>query len=250
MSKVLVIQSHRTPLPASWYQHCVDSVRAWADAHGFAYRWLDDALFDPLPVDIREKTAKAPVVAADLGRLYALQAGLTEGYDCVVWVDADTLVLNATNLRLPAADHAFGREIWVQEAGAKLKVYRKIHNAFMCFRQGNSVLEFYLFAAQRLLRRHNGPMVPQLIGPKFLTVLHNIVDFPVLETAAMLSPVVIGDLLGRHTGALRRFREAIEVTPAAVNLSGSMVLKGELADADMVAVIELLRREPALLGVE
>lgn len=120
----------------------------------------------------------------------------------------------------------------------------------MCFRPGNSVLEFYLFAAQRLLRRHNGPMVPQLIGPKFLTVLHNIVDFPVLETAAMLSPVVIGDLLGHRTGALRRFREAIEVTPAAVNLSGSMVLKGELTDADMVAVIKLLRREPELLGAE
>ena len=248
MSDVLVIQSHRSPLPAPWYRQCVDSVEAWAASWGFAYRWLDDALFDPLPVEIREKTTRQSVVAADLGRLYALQAALAEGYDCAVWVDADTLVLDPSALVLAETGHAFGREIWVQETAGKLKVYRKIHNAFMLFRQGDPVLAFYLFAAQRMLRRHDGPMVPQLIGPKFLTMLHNVIDFPVLEMAAMLSPAVIDDLLGGKSAALQRFKQASEVPPAAVNLSGSMVATGRLTDADMVAVIELLQRAPELLG--
>ncbi len=241
MVEVLVIQSHRTPIPASWYQPCIDSVRDWAAHRGFAYQWLDDALFEPLPRVIREKTTSQPVVASDLARLYALASALAQGYDCAVWVDADTLVVDESAFELPGDDAAFGREVWVQRSGAKLQVYRKIHNAFMSFRRGNSVLEFYRYAAERMLQRHQGPMVPQLIGPKFLSVLHNIIEFPVLESAAMLSPAVIDELLGRSSGALVRFRESSDCAPAAVNLCGSMVVSGELTDADMLAVIDVLK---------
>ncbi len=247
MVAVLVIQSHRAPLPAAWYQSCVESVQAWASHWGFDYRWLDDSLFDPLPRDIRQKTAGQPVVAADLARLYALDSALAQGYDCAVWVDADTLVVDVPALVLPAEDCSFGREVWVEQSGTALRVYRKIHNAFMSFQQDNKILEFYRYAAERMLRRHEGPMVPQLIGPKFLSVLHNIIEFPVLESAAMLSPAVITSILGQNSEALDCFRRTSNCAPAAVNLCGSMVASGELADADMLAVIELLSANSQLL---
>ena len=49
LNKTLVIQSHRMPLPAPWMQRCLDSVRTWAEARGFDYRFLDDELFDLVP---------------------------------------------------------------------------------------------------------------------------------------------------------------------------------------------------------
>ena len=247
MLSAAVIQSHREPLPAAWYHSCVESVQAWASHWNFDYRWLDDSLFDSLPRDIRVKTATQPIVASDLARLYALDSALAQGYDCAVWVDADTFVVDVPGLVLSPEDHAFGREVWVQRTGTTLQVYRKIHNAFMSFKQGNPMLEFYRYAALRMLRRHDGPMAPQFIGPKFLSVLHNIIEFPVLESAAMLSPAVIAGLLGENSAALDCFRRASDCAPAAINLCGSMVDSGELTDADMAAVIEVLKGGAQLL---
>ena len=134
------------------------------------------------------------------------------------------------------------------EPSGKLKCYKKIHNAFMCYRRGNPVLEFYLYAAEQLLRRHVGPMAPQLLGPKFLATLHNVLEFPVLETAAVLSPVVIRDLLAGGGPALAKFRRESTVQPAAVNLCGSMVVAGELRDADLSGVVDILVAQPDVLA--
>lgn len=254
MSRTQVIQSHRQPLPATWYQPCIDSVRQWSELHGYEYRWLGDELFDLLPVELRRKTAAQPVVASDMARLAAMREALSAGYERVVWFDADTLVIAPEQLQLPEADHAFGREVWVQHSMRgvekvtadvspdRLRIYDKIHNAFMCFSAGNPFLEFYLYAAQRLVTGHQGPMVSQLVGPKFLATLNNLLQLPVLESAGVLCPLVLKDLLaGSADGAaLQLFRRHSRVTPAALNLCGSMVADGSVDDADMAALVERL----------
>ena len=53
----------------------------------------------------------------------------------------------------------------------------------------------YRHAAERILERHSGGLVPQLIGPKLLAMLHNLLDFPVIETAGVLSPEVARDIV-------------------------------------------------------
>lgn len=241
-------------MPADWYQSCVDSVRDWSQRRGYEYLWLDDAMLHMLPEQLRRKTAQQPVVAADLGRLRALQQGLEQGFDRVVWIDADTLIIDPERLQLPDVDHAFGREIWIQHAtrgnekiapGAlspdRLRVYDKIHNAFMCFSRGNPFLDFYHYAAERLVSAHQGPMVSQFVGPKFLATLNNLLDLPVVEEAAVLCPLVARDLLseGGHRTALQLFRRHSTKAPAALNLCGSMVKNAELNDADMRALVEL-----------
>ena len=81
----------------------------------------------------------------------------------------------------------------------------KVHNAFMIFRQGNHFPDFYTDTAKRLLDLKQGTMPAQFIGPKLLTSLHNIALFPVMETAGMLSPAVILDLLAGEDQALDLF---------------------------------------------
>ncbi len=256
----LVIQSHRQPLPWPWLENCLATVRGWAEANDFDYRFVDDALFETLPSEVRRKTRERPVVASDLARLLAIREALAAGYDAVVWMDADSLVIDPWRLQIPDVPYALGREVWVQPESRGYRARVKVHNAFLLFQAGNPFLDFYIHAADRIIRRHDGTMVPQLVGPKLLTVLHNIIAFPVVEEAAMLSPAVAGDLLanaGSDLGAgaspaLDLFRARCVAAPAVVNLCGSLVSNrgglGELSPGEVADLVDLLLAEPTLLG--
>jgi hypothetical protein len=160
-------------------------VSDWCALNSYEYRFLGDELFEGVPGVLLEKTQDQVVIASDLARLRVLQDALNEGYQAVVWLDADFLIFNAAAFVLPDSPYAVGREVWVQQDNNdKLRVYNKVHNAFLMFRQGNSFLDFYAETAQRLLARNQGMVPPQFIGPKLLTALHNVAVLPVLETGS------------------------------------------------------------------
>ena len=149
MSSTLVIQSHRSPLPYHWLAHCVESVRHWCEINEYEYQFINDELFDSVPEDLREKLQSQKVIASDLARLHVLEEALSKGYGSVVWLDADFLIFDPEHFVLPDEDYAVGREVWVQDDGqGKLKVYRKVHNALLMFRQENSFLNFYRETAE------------------------------------------------------------------------------------------------------
>ena len=242
MTDTLVIQSHRQPLPLPWILPCLDSVRNWAKFNHFDYRFTGDELFNPVPVELLEKTDQQMVIATDLARLYALQKGLQQGYKTVVWCDADFLIFNPEQFVLPETNYALGREVWIQgRSDRRLKAYKKVHNAFLMFRNGNSFLDFYTDTAERLLRLNSGPMPPQFIGPKLLTALHNIVMCPVIESAGMLSPLVIKDLLKGGGKAHDLFMQKSTDEIYAVNLCGSLVEQERISESDMFELIDLLK---------
>ena len=244
MSQTLIIQSHRHPLPHSWLQACLDSVADWARANRYDYRYLGDEIFASLDQELLDKTRTQAVIASDLARLISLQQGLAEGYDCVVWCDADFLIFDPEHFVLPDSEYALGREVWVQrDAQQRLRAYVKVHNALLMFRRGNSFLDFYRATAERLLRLNQGSIPPQFIGPKWLTALHNIALCPVMESAAMLSPLVIRDCIAGQGDALHLFRKKSPVAPAGANLSSSLTEREGLTDADMNSLIEILRRQ-------
>ncbi len=244
MSDTLVIQSHRAPLPFKWLGACVDSVKAWAQLYGFDYRWLGDELFDVLTEDQIEKTQHQKVIATDLARLKQLQSALAQGYETVVWCDADFLIFNPEKFKLPDNQrYALGREVWVQENPSdakKLKVYTKVHNAFMFFRRGNSFLDFYTDTAEQLLDKNTGTMPPQFIGPKLLTAIHNVAQCPVLSSAGMLSPLVLKDVLVGDGRALSLFKRKSTQIIAAANLCSSLSVDEGLNDQEMAQVIDSL----------
>lgn len=225
-----------------WIQSCLDSVRDWAERNQFDYRFIGDDLFNSVADDLLEKTIRQPVVATDLARLYELQNGLRQAYKTVVWCDADFLVFDPEQFVLPETNYALGREVWIQgRSDRQLKAYKKVHNAFLMFRSGNSFLDFYAETAERLLRLNAGPMPPQFIGPKLLTALHNIVICPVLESAGMLSPLVIKDFLNGGGPALDLFRQKSIAAIYAANLCGSLVEEERISGSDMFELIELLK---------
>jgi len=241
MSSTLVIQSHRDPLPLAWLQRCLDSVSDWAHRNDYDYRYLGDGIFEPLAKDLLEKTHSQRVIASDLARLVSLQQGLAEGYDCVVWCDADFLIFKPAAFVLPPVAYALGREVWVQrDRQQKLRAFVKVHNALLMFRSGNPFLAFYRETAERLLRQNEGTMPPQFIGPKWLTAVHNIAMCPVMENAAMLSPLVMRDCLAGGGEALELFRHESACIAAGANLSSSLTEREELSDADMNRLIDLL----------
>ena len=243
MSNTLVLQSHRQPLPAKWIQTCLDSVKNWAEINNFDYKLIGDELFDYVSDSILRKTKSQLVIATDLARLKAIKSYLAEGYDIVVWCDADFVIFNPNEFKLPDENYVVGREIWIQYANdnpKKLTAYVKVHNAFMMYREGNSFLEFYVDTAERLLISNKGSMSPQFIGPKLLTAINNIAQCPVIETAGMLSPLVVKDIANDGGLALELFQKKSSLPIAAANLCGSMYEKGDVSEYDIDQCIDRL----------
>ncbi len=241
MSATLVLQSHRQPLPFPWLTPCLESVRRWAESAGHDYRFIGDELFDDLPPDIAERPQLPLVVRTDLARLLAMRTALAEGFEAVVWCDADCVCFAPDAFELPHNDFALGREVWIQRGNdTSLRAYVKVHNAFLLFRRDNSFLDFYIGAATRLLRALDGPCVPQFLGPKFLTAAHNIALCPVAENAGVLSPLVITDLLRGGGPALDLFRRRSTHPVAMANVCSSLVSGGKLDEAAAAAAVTLL----------
>ncbi len=242
MSKhTLVIQSHRSPLPYGWIQQCLESVKAWSEGNGYQYQFMGDELFDGIEHGLMRHIAQQSVIASDLARLLVIQEMLQAGYQRVVWLDADFLIFDPAKFLLPSGECAVGREVWVQkDKHGKLKAYKKVHNALLMFKTGNSLLDFYTDTAKRLLIQNTGSMPPQFIGPKLLTAIHNVAMLPVMETAAMLSPMVIHDLLQGHGAALKLFRQHSTALPAGANLCTSSCDRSEVSGEEMELLINIL----------
>ncbi len=246
MPDTLVLQSHKDPLPNEWLLTCIGSVERWCELHNFQYHFMHDDLFDYVPTSLLEKTGPQRIVATDLARIRAIQSYMNEGFERVIWCDADFLIFDPAGFILPDESYALGREVWIQadrSNPAKLKAHIKVHNAFLMFCSGNSFLNFYIETAERLLMKNHGPMPPQFIGPKLLTAIHNVAQCPVLETAAMLSPLVLRDIAVGSGAALELFRLRSPEPAAAANLCCSLFERGEIATETLDACINRLMED-------
>jgi hypothetical protein len=219
--KTIVYQSHAPRKIKAWMRLCLQSVQAWAESQHAEYQFIDDALFDLVPTDIKEKYSNQPVVLSDLARLRLIQKAFTEGYERTLWVDTDVLIFAPERLLFSGKNHMVGREVWVQERDGQPKAYKKVHNAFLSFTATDSFLPFYADAAEAFLRKAKAPVVPQFIGPKFLTAQHNLVGLHVEEKAGMLSPLALADVLKGGGPALSKTVSGHCEPLAAVNMSAS-----------------------------
>ena len=83
-------------------------------------------------------------------------------------------------------------------------------------------------------------MAPQFIGPKLLTALHNIIQCPVMETAGMLSPLVMRDLIEGQGTALNLFRQQSPSALAGANLSSSLTEREGFSEMEMETLVKQL----------
>lgn len=233
--QTVVIQSYRETGVPAWMTRCRTSVETWAEECGWAYRFLGDELFDLVPDPIRTKFATQRPLLADIARLkwahQIFEAGA--GIERVVWLDADVLVFAPENIEIPAqADFAVGRQVWVQPgAKDKLRAYRQVHNAVLAIRRSSPTLEFLIQEMTTIADRHDGPASPQLLGPKLLTALHNIVGFSVIEGVGMASPSVLTDIIEGGGPALDLLLKESPTALGALNLCSSY--RGQTVDEIM-----------------
>lgn len=210
----LVLQSWRSQHEPDWIAVCMRTVQCWADRQAADYRFVGDELLERVPRWYLDKIAGRMPIAADLGRLRLCQEALEEGYDQVVWFDADTIILCDQGLSHFAGDCAFGQEYWVQRENGRLRVRRNVHNAFCVFRRGSVTLPFLAQTVESIIRRADEAYIsPQMVGPKLLGALQPIAGFDVLPAFGALSPEVLDDIDCGGGLALSALRSALGATP-------------------------------------
>jgi len=225
--KTIVYQSVSLDHIADWLQTCLNSVRRWCHQQGWEYRLIGDDIFSLLPDWYWQKTRHRTMIATDLGRLLLAKQFLNNGYDRAIWLDADVLIFDPHSFQITITEeYAFGLETWIQSKNHQLQAYSKVHNAICVFCAGNSFLDFYIHACQRIIQQFQGKqMVPQLVGPKFLTLLHNTMHLPLIREVAMFSPLVLNDILNGGGKALTLHQQKHNSPVYAANLSASYLGK-------------------------
>lgn len=232
MSDTVVIQSFRTTDVPPWLTRCLATVEAWAREQGYAYRFLDDELFAPLPARFRLRTEHLLPMRADLGRLVAIEAALAEGFRRAVWIDADVLVFGA--LALPdQREHYFCREVWL-EPGV---VDHRVNNAVCAFTAASTLLPFYRTACLQIVDDTSGALDPLALGTRWLTMLDRIVRLPRLDAIALASPFVLRELAETTSGPLLETLRRHHGELAAINLCASF--RGKTARAPGVLVFDV-----------
>jgi hypothetical protein len=241
----VVYQSYRAEGVAPWIARSMETVRAWAEASGFAYERLDDAFFAPVPGWYRDKVEGEPVRMSDLARLLTARR-LLATHDRAVWVDADVVIFDPARFTVDApAGYAFCREAWITRAPDGRIVHEpRVNNAVSVFARGNPFLDFYVHACESIVRRTEGPVGKLAVGTAFLTRLSLAMPLPVLGSVALPSPLVLVDL-ARGGGSLvglymNRFGGPARAANLCSSLRGHEVEGVRIDDALLSAVLDRL----------
>lgn len=223
--RTIVYQSYRPRDVDDWIVSALNSVRVWAENSNFDYRIYGDEIFDRVPEWYQQKAVKHVQVSMDLGRLVLARELLDAGYERVIWLDADVLVFDPLRFSIQISEGcAFAREVWVQRsADGQLKTYKNVHNAFACFCQESTFLDFYIETCKSIIGRAHVEFPPHIVGSKLLTALHNIVDFQLVHSVAMASPLIVNDLNLGSSAAIDLLSEMTSGPICAASLCASLV---------------------------
>ena len=221
----VVFQSFRAHAVPGAISQCLETVRSWAEARGYEYRFIDDALFDRVPAWFRAKVNENRLPMSDLARLKVARELLNDAFDRVIWFDADILIFAPDNFDVSnEIDYAFGHEIWVRRGdGTKLFVTEGLHNAISVFRRGNAFLDFYIQASEDSVRDTDGDVLSHQIGPDFLNRHCDVIGPRIVHDVGLFSPLVIADIANGGGPALQAHMAASKGPIRAANLCLSFV---------------------------
>ena len=234
--KVLVLQSDRPPPRPEWRRRCLASVEGWAAGQGYAYRLIGDELFDPIPDELERACVGVLLPLTDIGRLLWLQKLLREGWDRVIWLDADILIFDPS-LRLTG--EAVGREIWIskgRETG--YRAAESVNNCVLSVAAQSPLRQRLLEATLAEAASFRAAPHPRALGPDLFRRLHAADPLPVAPDIAMASPIMLAALAGGDPAPLAAHR-AVWVGPVrAANLCGSLMEGDEQANRAVRRLLE------------
>lgn len=246
-SSTVVVQSFREHDVPPWVERCLATVRAWAGQCGFVYRMKGDEFLQLAPDWYRRKARKFITVATDLARLVLARQCLKEGFDRVVWIDADIVVFRPELLRVDLdAPYAYCREVWIESHGAShAEPHLKVNNAACAFRSDSLAhLDEYIDSCISIVRELPRVHDHTEVGTRFLTALHRRRPLPILPGFGLLCPAVMKALLQRDDALLNRFVEWQGGPLYAVNLCNFLRARQKggpgIGDEVYSAVIDIL----------
>ena len=223
MTPITILQSAANFRP-DWVSRCMRSVAVWSQRQGYHYHCIGDELFDWVTPELRTKLHDRTPILADLARLRWIESELATRGGLVVWVDADTLVIDPS-WRVPDSEHTFfGEESWVQPTAERSwRAYQSPHNAFMGFAAASPVLGFLAYLSESIIERADeAHIAPQMVGPKLLKALNNLAQFTLVPEAGAVSPELLAEWVGEAGPATACYRRATRVPLALVNLCSSL----------------------------
>ena len=201
------------------------SVTDWSQQQGYHYHCIGDKLFDWVTPGLRAKLQDRKPILADLARLRWIESELAVRGGLVVWIDADTLVVDPT-WNMPDGTHTFfGEEYWVQPtAEGAWRAFQCPHNAFMGFTAASPVLGFLAYLSESIIERADAAHIsPQMVGPKLLKTLNNLAQFTLVPEAGAVSPELLAEWVGEAGLAAACYEQAARAPLALVNLCSSLI---------------------------
>jgi hypothetical protein len=218
----VVFQSARRDATPRWIERSMASVRAWAEAKGYEYRFEGGRLFDVLPEWYRTKSAGVMGPMADLGRLLLAREFLERGYKRAVWFDDDVMIFAPNRLELPRERNFYlCREVWLEFTGPRVEISERVTNCVCVFEAGNSFLDFYIDACQQLLRNAPQRLSPLTVGTQFLTHLDRVLRLPRIGNVGLFGAYLVRDVARGGGFFLNAFKQHFRAPIYAANLCAS-----------------------------
>ena len=228
MTPITILQSAADARP-DWVSRCMTSVADWCQRRGYTYQMIGGEGFglgEPgLPAQLHDRKP----ILADLARLRWIESELSARGGLVVWIDADTVVVDPT-WRIPDSTHTFfGEECWVQpSAEGAWRAYQSPHNAFMGFTAASPVLGFLAYLSESIIERADAAHIaPQMVGPKLLKALNNLAQFTLVPEVGAVSPELLVEWVGETGPATACYEQATRGSLALVNLCSSLTYSEE-----------------------
>jgi hypothetical protein len=212
-------QAVRTSGIPPWIERCMQSVQAWAAQRGYDYLFIDT--YAPYVSPQEAEDAEVIEAISDLLRLHAARDLLAQGYQRVIWFDADVLVFDPAPLSIPVTEEfAFCEEVWVDQKGEReLAARRSLAWGVAVFVEGNSALDFLAYALKTIMRQKPPRRTTPLFSVNFLSYLHQYVPMPLLYDIGSFSPAVLRALATEQHALLRAYMRLVGRPLRAANMA-------------------------------
>jgi hypothetical protein len=219
-SRTIVVQSfRRTELPA-WIARCLESAKLWAKRWNYDYAFYGDEFYDLCGADYLARADGNPRTITNLARLEITRIKLWEGYDRVIWLDADVFVFDPARLTMQTdAGYAFSQQVWAtaQPDGSARMDHASLHNAAFVFTRRQTDLELFIHIIRHTVKTRELSSSAQT-GIWLISGLLNSLAIPVLKNVAMFSTDLTKAIAADNTIFLRDFARAHGGRMQAANL--------------------------------
>jgi hypothetical protein len=206
--RTVVLQSFRTRNVPDWIARCLAGVRAWTQRSGYDYRFADDGIFELCGAEYLARVGDNKRSITNLARLELTRSALREGYDRAIWLDADIFVFAPEEFSIDVTTrYAFSKEAWITVDAGEIFCTRSINNAAFVFMKDEPDLDFLISTIRHVVAERDITTNYQ-VGVFLLTGLEKSLDFALLRTVGMLSPVALRAIVEDNGAILQR--QAIE----------------------------------------